>query len=424
MRLRHLVQLNPSPSEVRHLPGETEVVFAPMESLADGLGGLDTSVTRPLSKMLSGSYSFFVEGDLLLAKVTPCFENGKKAIVDDMPHNIGFATSEVHVIRLRTDSVHKRYLNYAFSSEPFRASGIANMLGAGGLRRVPEETILNYRLPVTDPLAQQNIANFLDRETARIDGLISKKERLVGLLAEQQNALITRYVYPEPARNGPRLRHVAEVNPPQSGIEHLADDSPVVFVPMEAIDDGLGGIDLTRTRPFAEVKNGSYSFFQAGDILLAKVTPCFENGKKAIVETLSTEVGYATSEVHVIRVQPQYVYRDYLRYLFESERFRAAGITSMSGASGLRRVPAEMIMDFRLPIGDIAEQRRISATLGRKTARIKSITDKTNGSIAKLLELRSSLITAAVTGQIDVDRWQRRGATERRLDGIEAEAGA
>lgn len=407
MRLRYAVTLNPPPTDVRYVSRDTPVVFTPMEKLADGLGGLDTSLSRPLGEVMNGSYNYFAEGDILLAKVTPCFENGKKALVEKLPHDIGFATSEVHVIRPDPSKIDSRYLLYLFSSEPFRSLGVATMTGASGLRRVPEETILDYRVPIRDISRQQRIADFLDRETARMDDLIGKKERLVELLAEQQNALITQHIHPDPSIKGPRLRHFVEINPSVSGIGHLDDDTPVVFVPMEAIHDGLGGIDLTQSRPLADVKSGSYSFFRAGDILLAKVTPCFENGKKAIVKTLPGGIGYATSEVHVIRVLPGSVDRNYLRYLFSSQPFRIAGISSMSGASGLRRVPVDTILDFRLPVEDIVKQQRIGAFLDGETARAKSIVDKTRTSIAKLRELRSSLITVGVTGQIDVDTWRR-----------------
>ena len=78
MRLRHMVRLSPSPMEARALSPMDEVTFAPMDALADGLGGLDTSQTKPLNEVMNGSYNYFSEGDLLLAKVTPCFENGKK----------------------------------------------------------------------------------------------------------------------------------------------------------------------------------------------------------------------------------------------------------------------------------------------------------------------------------------------------------
>lgn len=315
-----------------------------------------------------------------------------------------------------------RFYWYVLNSHMARYHYLVHATSTSGLGNLNADIVGNLRVPHVDLVTQKRIADFLDRETARIDELVEKKERLIGLLREKQHSVITSHVAPSGSRTGPRLRHFVEVNPPLSGIRGLSDDTPVAFVPMEAIEDGIGGVDLSRTRPLAEVRGGNYTFFQEGDMLLAKVTPCFENGKKALVEKLQHGLGFATSEVHVIRARSSDVDRHYLKYLLSSSPFRAAGISSMSGASGLRRVPVETILDFRLPVRDVVEQRRISRILDQKTAQIAAIILRLGESIVKLRELRSSLVTAAVTGQIDVETWRRRGETERRIEGVKAGA--
>ena len=194
MRLRHLVTIGPRPPIGTEFHPDADVTFVPMEAIADGLGGLDISQTRPFSEVVSGSYNYFAEGDLLLAKVTPCFENGKKALAQCLSNGIGYATSEVHVIRPGVDRIHPKYLFYLLCSEDFRAGGIASMTGAGGLRRVSDAAILNYQPSVTNLPTQRVIADFLDRETDRIDQLIEKKQRMVEVLEEKRQAVISRAV--------------------------------------------------------------------------------------------------------------------------------------------------------------------------------------------------------------------------------------
>ena len=190
-RLRYFVQIGPRPTIAHLLIEDAEVTFAPMEALADGLGGLDTSLIRPVSEVASGSYNFFEEGDLLLAKVTPCFENGKKALARKLKNGVGFATSEVHVIRPDTQRIDPMFLFYVLNSEAFRAAGIASMTGASGLRRVSEDGVLDFRLYIPDLTTQKAIADFLDRETGRIDLLNEKVTRSMELLREYRAALIT-----------------------------------------------------------------------------------------------------------------------------------------------------------------------------------------------------------------------------------------
>ena len=202
MRLRHLVTIGPRPPIGTELHPDADVTFVPMEAIADGLGGLDISQTRPFSEVVSGSYNYFAEGDLLLAKVTPCFENGKKALAQSLSNGIGYATSEVHVIRPGVDRIHPKYLFYLLCSEDFRAGGIASMTGAGGLRRVSDAAVLNYQPSVTNLPTQKAIADFLDRETARIDQLIEKKQRMVEVLGEKRQAVISRCSHQGARRQG------------------------------------------------------------------------------------------------------------------------------------------------------------------------------------------------------------------------------
>lgn len=96
-----------------------------------------------------------------------------------------------------------------------------------------------------------------------------------------------------------RLRFVAKTNPVKSEINHLDADTLVSFVPMDAIGE-YGGIRLEKDKPLDEVYNG-YTYFTDGDVVIAKITPCFENGKGAIAEGLTNEVGFGTTEFYVLR---------------------------------------------------------------------------------------------------------------------------
>lgn len=327
MRLRHMLKRSPSPSEIAELDDDVKVTFAPMDALRDGAGGLDLSLTKPLKEVRSSSYSYFADGDVLLAKVTPCFENGKKALAARLCNGIGFATSEVHVLRPDPKKIDPRFLLYLLSSEDFRADGMRSMTGAGGLRRVSESALLDYRPSIADLLTQRRIADFLDRETARIDQLISKKEQLGQIIDQRRSGMITEAVA---GRIGPgassgqmngiastpiRLRFLLQVSPSAREIERVTDADHVTFAPMDALSDGLGGLDATMTRPLGEVAAGSYNYFREGDVLLAKVTPCFENGKKALAGELVNGVGFATSEVHVLRPLPGKLEARFLVYL-------------------------------------------------------------------------------------------------------------
>ena len=133
-----------------------------------------------------------------------------------------------------------------------------------------------------------------------------------------------------------RLRYVAELNPSVRA-DLLADQAKEVsFLPMEAVGED-GSLDLTRTKPVADVRNG-YSYFEDGDVTFAKVTPCFENGKGAVMAGLTEGAGFGTTELTVLRPRPGTDAR-FLRYFLSSAAFMADAAGAMTGAGGLKRVP-------------------------------------------------------------------------------------
>ncbi len=190
-RLKFAVALNPTASEVRRLITDTEVSFVPMEAVGE-YGGLDLSTTKPLVDVGSG-YTYFRNGDVIVAKITPCFENGKGAHAAHLMNGIAFGTTELHVLRA-TNDINDHFLFYLTLSDSFRRLGEAEMYGAGGQKRVPEFFVENLRHPLPSLPEQRAIAAFLDRETAKIDTLVKKNEQLIELLHEKRTALITRAV--------------------------------------------------------------------------------------------------------------------------------------------------------------------------------------------------------------------------------------
>lgn len=156
------------------------------------LGGLDLTRVRRLADVIDG-YTYFQDGDVVVAKITPCFENGKGALVSGLLSGIGFGTTELHVLRPQSE-LEGRYLFYLTVSHRFRKLGEATMYGAGGQKRVADGYIREYRHRFPPLSTQRAIATFLDRKTAKIDALIEKKRRLLDLLDEKRAALITHAV--------------------------------------------------------------------------------------------------------------------------------------------------------------------------------------------------------------------------------------
>jgi type I restriction enzyme S subunit len=197
-----------------------------------------------------------------------------------------------------------------------------------------------------------------------------------------------------------RLRFVCKLNPSKSEVASFNPAMEVSFLPMEAIGE-TGKLNLDRVRPIGELLAG-YTYFRNGDVVLAKITPCFENGKGAIMRGLVNGHGFGTTELVVARPNAGSVTSDYIQWIFLSSPFRILGEASMYGAGGQKRVPDNFVKDFKMVLPAQAEQIAIASFLNRETVKIDTLLTQSQNAITLLKERRAALISAAVTGKIDV----------------------
>lgn len=158
------------------------------------------------------------------------------------------------------------------------------------------------------------------------------------------------------------LREVCEIKPPKAEArQRLRDDDLVSFLPMEDLGIGEQNVIAIKERKLKDVA-GSYTYFADNDVLLAKITPCFENGKLGIARKLKNGVGFGSSEYVVFRLNEQLI-PEYLFYFLSQQAFRTEGKNRMSGAVGHKRVSKEFIENTEIPVPPLDEQKRIVAIL-------------------------------------------------------------
>lgn len=147
-----------------------------------------------------GKYNYFANGDLLIAKVTPCFENGNIAIADNLLNGIGVGSSEIFVLRFNQRKALNRYMFYVSETNDFQGKGCATMHGVGGLRRIDPLFMRTYEVDIPSLPVQRRIVSYLDSKTSEIDQAISllerKREAYTRLKASVINRAVTRGLNP------------------------------------------------------------------------------------------------------------------------------------------------------------------------------------------------------------------------------------
>ncbi len=188
MPVKRVARINPRKSEVpTALRHGTPVTFLPMEKV-DADGTFDASDVVPIEDVWDG-FTYFRRSDVILAKITPCFENGKGASLDCLPTDWGFGSTEFIVLR-PSQRMLSQFLYALVSLPAFRHLGADSMQGASGQQRVPTEFVANFRFPIPPASQQLAILRFIRYVELRIQQFIVARERQVWLLEEERKALI------------------------------------------------------------------------------------------------------------------------------------------------------------------------------------------------------------------------------------------
>ena len=406
-RIRFVAELNPSIRSDLLADLSKEVSFLPMEAVGED-GSLDLSRSRMIGEVRNG-FSYFEDGDVTIAKVTPCFENGKGALMCGLKGGAGFGTTELTVLR-PLPGISGRFLRYFLSSAAFKADAVGAMTGAGGLKRVPDWFVRDYKASWPSTTEQERIANFLDEKTARIDALIAEKCALVDRLKEYRQSVATSAVMhgipgahnefthhpflgkiPKHWKTG-KFRHYVHFRSGQVDPES-AEYSGMVLVAPNHIESGTGRLLDTESAAEQAAISGKY-WCDAGDVIYSKIRPGLRKVVVAPFDCLCSADMYPLKGLESLTNQ-------YLFWYLLSEPFSVFAVQE-SMRVAMPKLNRETMADAVVPLPSRAEQAQIVHYVQSAITAIDSVALPALEHIDRLREYRSSLISAAVTGQLDI----------------------
>lgn len=368
----------------------------------------------------TSSYALLSKGDFVFADTSEDIDgsgNFTQLISDERV----FAGYHTVIVRPNLKN-HYRFIAYLFDSAEFRIQ-IQDAVKGVKVFSITQAILKSADVWFPSYEEQQKIANFLDHEIAKIDTLIAKQEKLIELLQEKRQAVIahavTKGLNPDvPMKNsgvewlGEVPEHWAvipnkrlfELTPKKSQIEQKKNEL-CSFIPMDKLK--LGSLVLDEEREISSVFDG-YTYFENEDILIAKVTPCFENKNMVVARNLKNGIGFGSSEIYVLRCNDK-VNNDFMYFRLQEDGFMAIATAAMTGAGGLKRVPSEVISNFSIALPSLDEQINIVKALKDKLLSFDELSLKAISAIDLMKERKTALISAAVTGKIDVRDWQPKG---------------
>lgn len=295
------------------------------------------------------------------------------------------------------DNISNKFVFYLL--EKLKNEFIKNSTGTTFLA-ITGEKLKNITV-MLPPLAEQGrIVEKIEQLFAEIDaGVESLKNVKNQIKLYRQSVLKNAFegkLYKTTKWSFEQIGKICEINP-KTTIPALNDNSPVSFLPMPAVMPEINHF-IPQIVPYSKVKKG-YTKFANLDVLFAKITPCMENGKSCVVHDLLNDIGFGSTEFHVLRpkekINPLFVF-----YFIVQPFFRTTAIPFMTGAVGQKRIPADYLRDYIIPVPTLAEQERIVAEIEKRFKRADAMETAVQKALDSAEKLKQSVLKKAFRGEL------------------------
>ena len=222
--------------------------------------------------------------------------------------------------------------------------------GMSGIKNLDFESYLSLKVPLPPLSIQADIV----AECEAIEDTVNRAKEKIEQAKQTKETIISDI---QGKFSEKKLSEIAIINPSKSEIKNIADDTLVSFVEMASVSD-KGFIAQKVDKPIKDLRKSSYTYFAENDIIIAKITPCMENGKCALVTGLSNGLAMGSSEFHVVRTKNE-VLNKYMFALLNREIVRKEAEQNFTGSSGHRRVPASFYENYKIPVPPLSIQAQI-----------------------------------------------------------------
>ncbi|WP_345886972.1 restriction endonuclease subunit S [Shewanella algae] len=405
-----VAKVNPS-----KITAEPDLVagFVPMSLAPTDFNGQLQFEEKPWGE-IQKSYTNFQNGDVIFAKVTPCFENGKAAIVDDLPNGIGAGSSEFYVLRPEQGVISNRLLFALLKTNAFAQNGAENMTGAVGLRRVPRAFVEGFEFPLP-PLAEQKvIADKLDTLLAQVETTKARLERIPEILKRFRQSVLSAAVsgkLTEEWREGHSLSLPKEIklgkivsDGPKNGLYKSQSfyGEGIRIIRIDGFYDGeIVDWNNIKRLTLEELEYSKWKL-EVGDILVNRVNSIEYLGKSAIVRELP-EPAVFESNIMKFRVNPDLAIPEYI----------VKFLCSTTGLSQLRQnaklavnqasINQQDVQNCIVYLPELIEQTEIVRRVEELFAFADSIEQKVTTALARVNNLTQSILAKAFRGELTAD---------------------
>lgn len=387
-----------------------------------GEGYLDTDTDNAYVDIsLVGDNQIVRKNDIIIVASTGSKKViGRAGISEKKYSDVAFGAFLVLVRPL--EKTNQRYIDYFFLSDNYR-NRIRNLASGVNINNIRAEYISGTPIPLPPLAEQQRIVDRIESIFAKLDEAKEKAQEVVDGIEPRKSAILHKAFTGELTEKWREehgitlenweqvvLSDICKINPKKLDTKNLPDDLEVSFFPMPALSEIYGEITAPQIRTLKEVRTG-FTNFSEGDIVFAKITPCMENGKSAVIGKLVNDIGFGTTEFFVLRCGNR-LYNRYLYYLVRDQHFRDKAKTVMTGAVGQQRVPKSFLEEYQIQLPPVAEQKEIIRILDDLFAKEMKVKEASEAVIEQIDVMKKAVLARAFRGELGTNDSEEESAVE------------
>lgn len=395
--LSEVAEINPKrPAELRNLGDATPVSFVPMASVCEKLGAIKDQIAKPFGELKKG-FTYFADGDVLFAKITPCMQNGKSAVASGLVNGLGFGSTEFHVLRPTKSSA--EWLYFFVRSQAFRDEAARHFRGSAGQQRVPEDFLRQAKIP--DAPGNDQI-----RIVARIKDCFKHVEQMHSLREDvfsESNFLLSatlRELFSDLAKSATHSTVGAVTTHSQYGTSvkcvSTPSGTPILRIPNVA--DGLVNLNKMKYASLPEREQEKLKLYR-GDMLVVRTNGSPDLVGRCAIFDVDGCYCYASYLIRfrldLKRVRPQY-----LSFFLQSPQGRDEIGKIRQTSAGQFNVNSENLRKIPFPLPSLARQDALVKTATEVQAGAAAIRAEVVETDEECLALQEAILREAFAGNL------------------------
>jgi type I restriction enzyme S subunit len=399
VRLGEVCELNPRRPPVLATADDAPTTFVPMQAVDERLGIVAAPEIRPFREVRKG-YTYFSEGDVLFAKITPCMQNGKHAIAHELVGGFGFGTTEFHVLR-PSPEITAEWIHFYVRQPGVLENAKAYFTGAVGQRRVPESYLADLEIPLPAAEEQKWITAILDEQMRTVERARAAAEAQLAA-AEALPAAYLGAAFSSPEAQQWPMRPLPQVLFFQEGPgvrSHQFREKGVKLLNVTNLVGGYLRLDNTSRYLDKVEAYGRYKhfFLEAGDIVLASSGASW--GKVAVARPEDLPVVMNTSTIRLHPLDETLLCRDFARFFVESQQFKTQITRIITGAAQPNFGPLHL-RQVLVPVPPLPDQQHIAARLTEQMASAERTRKAVEEELDTINKLPTALLRRAFSGAL------------------------